>query len=175
LEGVALALSGGVLLALLVGAFQLGRTVERWRAPARAGAPGADPLSGVEPGPEEAPEKLTFFDTLSGAGKEAEPNREASRGKPAPAPAAMVVAPPTAGSWFVQVFVGRDREAAGEVVRTLRAKGYPVRADAVSEGRSGSLFKVRVGGYPSREAAEAGAQKLHEDGQTSTWVVRASG
>ena len=173
LEGVGLAVVGGVLMALVIGAFELGRSVERWSAPARASASGGDPLAGVESAPEEATEKLSFFDTTSGGGKEAEPKREAARGA-SPAPSAPAVAPtPAPGAWFVQVFVGRDREAAGEVVRTLRGKGYPVRADAVSEGRSGSLYKVRVGGYPTREAAEAGAQKLHDDGQASTWVVRA--
>jgi len=174
LEGIGLAVVGGALLALLVGAFQLGRTVERWNAPSRAASSSADPLAGVEPNPEEAPEKLTFFDTLSGQGKEAEPKREAAHAPSASPPPATTATPP-AGPWYVQVFVGRDRDAAGEVVRTLRAKGYPVRADAVSEGRSGSLYKVRVGGYPTREAADAGAQKLHDDGQASTWVIRAGG
>jgi cell division septation protein DedD len=175
LEGVGLAVVGGVLVALLIGAFELGRTVERWSAPARATGSASDPLAGVEPTSDEAPEKLTFFDTLSGGGKEPEPKREAARGTAPSSPEVTAPPPPSAGAWFVQVFVGRDREAAGEVVRTLRGKGYPVRADAVSEGRSGSLYKVRVGGFPSREAAEAQAQKLHDDGQASTWVVRAGG
>jgi valyl-tRNA synthetase len=72
-----------------------------------------------------------------------------------------------------QVFVGRDRSAAEEVVRTLRGKGYPVRAEGVREGASASLFKVRVGGFPTKEAADAAADRLHKDGQSSTWVVKA--
>ena len=167
LEGLTLAIVGGVLVALLFGAFQLGRAVERWNAPARS-ASTADPLGNVEQDAVDATEKLTFFDTLSGAGKEAEPGRQVQAKPQAAAPAAPPVSP---GAWFVQVFVGRDRQAAEDVVRTLRAQKYPVRIDAVAEG-SGSLYKVRVGGYASKEAADAGAGRLHADGHAGTWVVR---
>jgi cell division septation protein DedD len=171
LEGATLAIAGGLLVALLVGAFALGRWVERSSAPARASSHPADPLGNVEEETVDAAEKVTFFDTLSGQGKEAEPKREATQRPPADA-VAPSVAPPSSGPWYVQVFVGRDRAAAEEVVRTLRGKGYAVRTDAVSEGRSGSLYKVRVGGFPTKDAADAGADKLHLDGQSSTWVVR---
>ncbi len=169
LEGGLLAVAGGVLLALLAGAFQLGRVVERWSAPARAVSSSSDPLGNLEQEAVAATEKLTFFDTLSGPGKEAEPAREAQAKPSPPTPPAPQVSP---GSWFVQVFVGRDRQAAEDVVRSLRASRYPVRIDAVAEGSSGSLFKVRVGGFPSKEAAEAGAERLHNDGHSGTWVVR---
>jgi len=171
LEGGLLAVAGGVLLALLVGAFQLGRVVERWNAPARASS-SSDPMGGVEKEAAEATEKLTFFDTLSGSGKEAEPGREAQTKLASPPTPSPAVAP---GPWFVQVFVGRDRQAAEDVVRSLREKQYPVRIDAVAEGASGSLFKVRVGGFPTKEAADLGALKLHADGHAGTWVVRVAG
>ena len=175
LEGLTLALAGGILVALLFGAFELGRAVERWNAPARASSPG-DPLGALPPEPSEAQEKEkpTFFDTTSAPGQEAEPRREARATPPAASPPAS--APPLSpGSWYVQVFVGRDRAAAEEVVRTLKSRGYPVRTDAVAEGKSDSLYKVRVGGYPTKEAADAGAERLHKDGQASTWVVRLGG
>jgi cell division septation protein DedD len=169
LEGGLLALAVGALLALLVGAFQLGRVVERWNAPARESASSSEAPGGAERDSADATEKLTFFDTLSGGGKEAEPARQA-QSKPA------VGAPPPAhtapGPWFVQVFVGRDRQAAEDVVRSLREKQYPVRIDAVAEGSSGSLFKVRVGGFPTKEAADQGALRLRADGHGGTWVVR---
>jgi len=169
LEGWVLAVVGGVLVALLIGAFQLGRAVERWGAPARAASPTGDPLGNVEQEIVDSTEKLTFFDTLSGSGKEAEPAREAKAKPAVPAPSAVTVTP---GPWFVQVFVGRDRQAAEEVVASLRSKRYPVRIDGVQEGTSGKLFKVRVGGFPTKEAAETGADRLHGDGHTGTWVVR---
>ena len=168
LEGFKLVLAGGVLVALLIGAFQLGRAVERRTAPPPSAGNGGGATGGDAP-PEEVTEKLTFFDTLGAPGQEAEPKREATSQRPS------ATAPPVAsgaGPWFVQVFVGRDRATAEEVVKTLRAKGYPVRAEAVREGATTSLFKVRVGGFPTREAADAAADRLHRDGQPSTWVVR---
>lgn len=169
LEGWLLTVAGGVLVALLIGAFQLGRVVERWGTPARATSSPADASGSTEQDIVDATEKLTFFDTLSGTGKEAEPAREAKAKPTLPAPAEVAVPP---GPWFVQVFVGRDRQAAEEVVSSLKAKHYPVRIDGVAEGASGRLFKVRVGGFPSKEAAESGAERLHGDGHSGTWVVR---
>jgi cell division septation protein DedD len=171
LEGVLLMAVSCGLLVLLGGAFQLGRMVERGLAPARASA-SSEAAAGVEPESAEANEKPTFFDTVSGAGKEAEPAREAQAKSTKIVPPAPAVTP---GAWFVQVFVGRDRQAAEDVVRSLRTKSYPVRIDAVAEGASGSLFKVRVGGFPTKEAADAAADKLHGDGHGGTWVVRLAG
>lgn len=173
LEGPSLWLVAVALAALLAGAFEAGRLVER-RGPSAEARSGADPLAGLSSEPETAPEKLTFFDSSTGGGKEAEPQREAA-GKPSVPTPPPRTAPPSAGPWFVQVFVGRDRAAAAEVVRGLEAKGYPVTTAAVSEGGSDSLFKVRVGGFASRGAAEATAERLHKDGQASTWVVRVGG
>ena len=178
LEGGSLVAAAIALAALLLGAFEIGRFVERAHAPQHPAGGGSDPAAGFDAEAQDAPEKkVTFFDTTTGAGKEAEPKREAAGGKPAAAP--PVEAPPpaavTPGAWFVQVFVGRDRAAAEEVVRTVRLKGYPVRVNAVSEGASGSLFKVRVGGYESRDAADAAARRLESDGQKSTWVVKDAG
>jgi len=169
LEGGRLALALGVLAALLFGAFHLGRVVERWNAPAGAASAASDPSGNVEPEAVEASEKPTFFDTVSGSGQEPEPAREAQAKTPTAAPPNAPVSP---GPWFVQVFVGRDRQAAEEVVRSLRAKRFPVRIDAVAEGSSGSLFKVRVGGFTTKEAADAGAERLHGEGHSGTWVVR---
>lgn len=170
LEGPLLIVAAGFLLALLFGAFALGRAVERWSAPARTSS-SSESAGNAEPETAEA-EKPTFFDTTTGSGKEAEPSREAQTKA---APAVPPPAPVTAGSWFVQVFVGRDRQAAEDVVRALRAKRYPVRIDAVSEGASGSLFKVRVGGFPTKDQADAGAEKLRNDGHSGAWVVRVQG
>lgn len=70
----------------------------------------------------------------------------------------------------MQVFAGRDRQAAERLVGTLRAAGWPVRLQSVPEG-SGSLVKVRVGGYPTRAAAEEAAGRLRGQGQTGAWVT----
>jgi cell division septation protein DedD len=103
------------------------------------------------------------FDT----GGVAEPQRQVSQ--PAAAPQA---APPATseGPWNVQVFAGRDRQAAERIVDTLRAQGWPVRLQSLPEG-AGSLLKVRVGGYATRAAADEAAGKLRGQGQTGAWVT----
>lgn len=168
IEGGKLAIAVGVALLLLLASFQAGRVVERWSTPVAASSP-SDPLAGVEPEAVDSVEKPTFFDTVSGPGKEAEPKREA-RAATSTAPSAPV--PVTPGPWFVQVFVGRDRQAAEDVVRSLRSKQYPVRIDSIAEGGAGRLFKVRVGGFPTKGDADGAADKLHGDGHNATWVVR---
>ncbi len=168
LEGFSLLVAAGVLAALLFGAFQLGRWTERRSAPAAAsGSSTEDILGHVERPAEGTPP--TVFDTVS-EGREAEPRREASHAEPPPtaAPSPPPVLPQ--GPWTVQVFAGRDREAAEQVLQTLQSRGYPARLEASREGQT-ALYRVRVGGYPSREAAEAAAERLRREGMTSTWVT----
>lgn len=160
LEGVSLWIAGGVLAALVVGAFWVGRAT----APEGGGAEaGAGPLDHAEETAVDANDKAGFFDTVGGQGS-AEPGRQAREGTPSPQPV-------TPGSWFVQVFAGRDREAAEQVVGGLRAKGWPVKVEAQREG-SGSLYRVRVGGYPTREAADSAVKRLRAEGRTGAWVTQ---
>lgn len=175
LEGPLLLAIGGVLLALLAGAFYLGRWVERLSAPPAAVA--ADPLKHVAEDPVAVTDKLSFFDTLSGPGKESEPRREIKPAS-APAPATPRTETPSAaagtGPWFVQVFAGRDRKAAEDVVKRIVAGGHAVRMETERDGAE-SLFKVRVGGFATREDADREAQKLRSEGQGGAFVVRPRG
>src|SRR4029079_7779487 len=116
LECVALVLAGGVAVALLGGAFWLGRWVERGSAPQRSSAAGG---ASRDAGLESASEDATFFDTLSGDEKAAEAQGEAATSHSqdsGPAPGSV---PLQGGPWVVQVFAGRDKVAADEMVRTL--------------------------------------------------------
>lgn len=161
LEGVSLWLAGGVLAALVIGSFWLGRAT----APAAPDSPsGAGPLDHVEEGAVDV--GSNFFDSGGASGKP-EPGREARAGTPPP----PAVTPVTPGSWFVQVFAGRDREAAQVVVDALRAKGWPVKVESQREG-SGALYRVRVGGYANRQAADDAVRRLRAEGQTAAWVTQ---
>ena len=171
LEGASLWVAGGLLLAMLVGAFTLGR----WSASgdSATGPGGPDPLGQVrsaEPAPARDP--AGFFDKVGEAAGRAEPRREA-RTEPSTA-GTPAVRPATPGDWFVQVFAGRDREAAEVLVRRLGAAGHAVRLDAEAEGQ-GALYKVRVGGFPTKEAADAAAGRLRTEGESGAWVVRLGG
>jgi cell division protein FtsN len=182
LEGLGLVVVGGLLLIGLVGAFYLGRWYERRSNPSAETAvtesgEAGDPLAHVETGEAvEAGEDLTFFDTLGGEGKEAEPQREARPAtQPAaspPKPEAPAAKPAEGGEHFVQVFAGRVRTSAESLVRELEGKGYPVRIQSVSEGGQERLFKVQVGGYPTAESAREVAQRLKDAGYPTAFVTK---
>lgn len=185
LEGLGLLLVAGVLIVLLGGAFYVGRWYERQVGPGAAGAPGGvsltDPLANVEP-PADVDRSADFFDEVQGAEKEAEPQREIPRETPEPAPPQaqeQEAAPPPAqaeaqaaegGAYYVQVFAGRDRQSAEALVRELTGKGHPVKLFSEREGR-GALYKVRVGGYATREQADGAKDKLIDDGYSGAWVT----
>jgi cell division septation protein DedD len=185
LEGVGLLLVGGLLIVLLGGAFYVGRWYERQVNPPQAATLGLDaaddPLANVaaaEPA-ADVDEGAGYFDDLEGEQKELEPERqarEAARAEPpppapasttAPAPAA---APATGGRFYVQVVAGRDRSAIENVVNELSRKGYSVRLFSEPEG-GGTLYKVRVGGYGTRDGARDVAQKLKTEGYAGAWVT----
>ena len=169
LEGALLWFAGGVLIAALVGAFALGHWMGSSGAPVSGGAA---PKAVGNSEPTDVPaEDLSFFDTLGAKGQQAEPNRQASQ--PAttsePAPIAQT---PSPGAWFVQIGALRDRQAAEAAVRALAAKGYRLRVDTEREGARGVLYKVRVGGYPTRPAADTAAAALKAEGQGGAFVIR---
>jgi cell division protein FtsN len=174
IQGIALFVTGGVLLALLALAFWAGRWFERQVSPMQ---PSSDrDRAGAVAKEEPRADDLTFFDTLGGGGRAAEPQREARPkpqvGEPPEAAPDRPAAPPARGGPFVvQVFAGRDRRAAEEIVRALRDKGYPVSVEGEREGR-GALFKVRVGGYADRTEAQSAAERLKREGQAGAWVTR---
>ena len=187
LEGMGLALVGGILAVALLGSFFLGR----WSAgPSKAidasQASGADPLANVmDPdGTTDVEEGLNFFDTVEGGEKQAEPVREMPETtKPVPAPVASRpksgTAPPAggqgpattaSGSFWVQVWAGRDHSAAAGLVQRLESEGRSVKLHTQRDG-SDSLFKVRVGGYATREAAKSVAEELQDGGYSGAWVT----
>ncbi|HEX5042025.1 MAG TPA: SPOR domain-containing protein [Candidatus Polarisedimenticolaceae bacterium] len=163
LEGGTLWLGVALLLGALAGAFFLGR----WSvgtAPEPRPSPGGAPASRAVKPPADVDASAGGFD-VSGV---PEPRRQVA----APSSPSSSSAPQatSSGPWNVQVFAGRDRQAAERLVGTLQAAGWPVRLQSVAEG-SGSLLKVRVGGYADRAAAEAAAAKLRAQGQTGAWVT----
>jgi cell division septation protein DedD len=183
LEGIGLLLGGGVLLALLVGAFFLGRWVERGSGPAGpGGAEESGPLSQVaaREADADAAEGLTHFDTVEGVEKQVEPGREIAAptaAQPAPSPppgpgtvaGAEPAAQVEASRFYVQVLALRDRGGAAEVIETLRNQGYGVRLFSEREGQ-GTLYKVRVGGYETREQAAAARDELRKGGHPGAFV-----
>jgi cell division septation protein DedD len=174
LEGRGLAVSlvglGALVLAAVAGAFLLGRWVERRALPVGGGSSaGPGPLEQVLETESAARTEPTYFDHLGGSEKQLEPGRELPEAPRAATPAAAGAGAP--GPFFVQVFAGRDRSSAEELVSRLERGGHAVRVVGERDGND-SLFKVRVGGFPSEDQARQTMERLRQTGFPSAWVVR---
>jgi DedD protein len=72
-------------------------------------------------------------------------------------------APPAASGFVVQVAAFTDRYGAQAQARKLKHAGFPAYVESVPNGTS-QLQRVRVGPYPSRDAADAARAKLKAAG-----------
>ena len=184
LEGTTLVVAVALLLAVLGGVFYLGRRVERTLAPAPAAETRADdPLAHVaskSAPPADVDRSSGVFDRVEDERKP-EPSRETRKrpsetaapepsGAPAPATPEGASDDASGGPFFVQVWAGRDRQAAELLVNKLQGDGYPVRlfTDRV-EGDS--LYKVRVGGYAADTDARRVSEELEGKGYRGAWVT----
>lgn len=177
LEGVGLVLVAAVLVAALAGAFQLGRWFER-RDDGPVAASGAtfDELieSGTTATGSRTEEELSAFDVVANdaalePGREARPKNAPTAGAERADTDTAETAAPAPGRYWVQVVAVRDRASAESVVGKLRDLGYGVQLDA--EGASGdTIYRVRVGGFTSREDAAPAIAKLKADGFRDPFV-----
>lgn len=67
------------------------------------------------------------------------------------------------GAFVVQLAAFSDDKGANALASKLKRNGYPAYTEAVQTSR-GTLYRVRVGGYASREAAGDARNKLKGDG-----------
>jgi len=63
----------------------------------------------------------------------------------------------------VQLAAFSDDKGANALSAKLKRAGYPAYTETISTSR-GTLWRVRVGGYPTRDAAGAARDKLKADG-----------
>ena len=80
-----------------------------------------------------------------------------------PTDAAKAAKPP-AGAFSVQLAAFADDKGANALANRLKQAGHPAYTEAYSTSR-GTLWRVRVGPYGTRDAAEAARTKLKADGQ----------
>lgn len=111
-----------------------------------------------------------------------EPAPKAEAAKPAPAPAARPEpkkaeekpakkSSATDGKGFyVQVLATSSERNAEKLVRELSAKGYPAYKVSVSQ-KAGTLWRVRVGNYATRDEARGVQGTLVLDGHTGQLIV----
>lgn len=126
---------------------------------ASAGAPA---VAAVRPSPPAAVAAKAPEPVKSVADAAPPPRSEA---KPA-APASEVKAPatPSGDGFAVQLAAFADDKGANALAGRLRKSGYTAYTEPLRTSK-GTLYRVRVGPYPSRDAANAARDKLKREGQ----------
>ncbi len=118
-------------------------------APAAVPAPAPLPYKPVEP-PDAPPSPAPV--------QPAQPSAPAQPA-PAPAPAKPAEKPPAQGNHVVQLAAFSNAETAKQLVAKVRQNGFKAYTEAVSTP-NGQRTRVRVGPYPSKEAAEKARDRL---------------
>lgn len=166
--------------------------------PERSGPPPEDQKPNpADPGPPAGPDTLTYDRSLSDkkgdpapapiVETQAPPQPAAASqnppvatpepvaaAKPEPAPAKPVDNGPKVptsgkpGDWVIQVSALTTRRAAAESVQNLRNKGY----DAFLEETAKGLYRVRIGRFKDRAAADRIARRLLKEEGTTSVVQR---
>jgi cell division septation protein DedD len=85
---------------------------------------------------------------------------------PAPAPAQA-----QAGELVIQVFFSSDQEKARNLVAQLAAGGFPAFLSPVEVGGE-TMYRVRLGPYEQRSAAEAAAERVRRNYKLDTWITQ---
>jgi DedD protein len=118
-----------------------------------SGPPAAPPISAMPAPPAKVAEA-----------KIAAPEPEPTAIPPSESkPDAKSDTPTASGPFVVQVAAFSDRYGARSLVAKLKHGGFPGYTEAVTTDK-GTLHRVRVGPYPSREAADAARAKLKAAG-----------
>ena len=76
----------------------------------------------------------------------------------------------SSGPYMVQVSAYKDKSRAEGLVDTLRSKGY--RADVYGEEKKDGWFRVRVGGFSTKEKAKDMAEEITRNTGLDVFVVK---
>lgn len=96
--------------------------------------------------------------------------------KAAPAPAethaeSSATAEPSGAGFAVQIAALNVRSEADAIAKRLSSKGYAAYVVSPASGTP-TVFRVRVGKFPTRREAETVASKLQKEEQFKPWVTR---
>ncbi len=78
---------------------------------------------------------------------------------------------PAGGTFFVQVFASSDRAEAIKVRDKLTAGGHKAYLSPTQVGGK-SLYRVRVGSFPTRDRAQKVADRIRRSYRLDTWVTQ---
>ena len=125
--------------------------------------PVADPAAASTSAKDVAPARAVETPASNAPSKPGEAASGAEKTTKPPAGDAKV---PSAakGSYSVQLAAFSDDKGANALAGRLKKAGHPAYTEPYNTSR-GTLYRVRVGPYPTRDAAEAARAKLKADGQ----------
>jgi DedD protein len=137
--------------------------------------PKVEPKTEAPKAPEPAPTEPAKTEVAKAEPSKVETTPPAPAPAPAPAPVtespkaappvSLAPAPrePASGDFSVQLAAFSDDKGANALANKLKKAGYPAYTEPLSTSR-GTLWRVRVGPYSSRESAVASREKLKGDG-----------
>ena len=151
---------------------------------------GSDPTKAAPPPPAD---DLTYFNRLEKPSPASEKLKAAPErpvppvvkpAPPAPAPVQKTVparaetraesqapAEPSGSGFAVQIAALNVRSEADAIAKRLSSKGYAAYVLSPASGTP-TVFRVRVGKFPTRREAETVASKLQKEEQFKPWVTR---
>lgn len=141
-----------------------------------SGSPDATLLQDLDGSPAEKPSGATKqlpsllppeFTADSVVAEKEEPTAAVA----APVPAPEVSTPTPAGELVIQVFFSSDQEKARSLVAQLAGGGFPAFLSPVEVGGE-TMYRVRLGPYEQRPAAEAAAERVRRDYKLDTWITQ---
>ncbi|MGB3564452.1 MAG: SPOR domain-containing protein [Thermoanaerobaculia bacterium] len=130
------------------------------------GSPPEKPSGAKKPLPSLLPPEFTAEPVVA---EKDEPTPAAAA--PAPAPVVSTPAPAPAGELVIQVFFSSDQEKARNLVAQLAGGGFPAFLSPVEVGGE-TMYRVRLGPYEQRSAAEAAAERVRRNYKLDTWITQ---
>lgn len=131
------------------------------------------PTAAVKPVPAPTPKPPDVASAASAKDASSAPNLSQAPATPPPRPAADAPststevakgAKPSAAAFSVQLAAFADDKGANALANRLKKAGHPAYTEPYVTSQ-GTLWRVRVGPYATREAAETARTKLKADGQ----------
>ena len=135
------------------------------------------PQEQLKPAPPDRKAPPASHETAATVGRSpapavATPKPEPERVAKEPAHATAAEAAPPAGDGFaVQIAALNVRSEADAIAKRLSSKGYAAYVMSPVNGTP-SVFRVRVGKFPTRREAESVAARLQKEEQFKPWVTR---
>jgi len=130
------------------------------------GSPPAKPSGAKKQLPSLLPPEFTADPVVA---EKSEPTPAAVA--PAPEVSTPAPAPAQTGELVIQVFFSSDQGKAQNLVSQLSGGGFPAFLSPVEVGGE-TMYRVRLGPYEKRSAAEAAAERVRRNYKLDTWITQ---